>query len=833
MEQGHRAAAFAEPFAEPEPEHTEEQAAQKAEQTAEQRVELPELELKGSPVPVLFLSGASGTGKTYTLREKCREDPRFGLLCSTTGISAINLGVTTIHSSLGYYDTESMEENYVLGRITRRLRRLAVEEGYQNLILDEVSMLPAEQLTMLYNAMAEVNYNEAESDDKEDQCKFGLILTGDFCFGAGTPIRMADGSVIPVEELKPDDYVMGPDSIPRKVLRTTTGIDELYIVYQTNGDSYIVNSQHPIWVRRNKNGLRKEWDGIRYPECDSIFSITAPELLNKSRKFRECFSGFKAEPIELESKPYYLDPYFLGLWLGAGDSDCCRVTTADVEIEEFLHEYAARCGLKITESTWERTEAKRIALSSGQHRAGSNPVWAEMKKLELPQNKHIPALYSNNHSNVRLAVLAGLLDSDGSWTGNRYSITLTKKILAYDTKWLADSLGFRTRIRPLTNGWYAEGGAWCVTIGGDTWRIPCRVARKKSMPRNLGRSRTTSTLRVESVGPGEYYGFETDGDHLFLLADGTVAHNCQLPPVKAKWAFESEHWPHFDANTLRLTKVWRQQDQRFLDAINLIRAGNGPVGAQRLWEVRPEIFDLRTDDEWPGTTILPKNEMVDRYNMIRASKLKGAAIVEPVERWKVQRKEWDKNIPASQAFKVGGYVMLLSNSYEQVDEFEGGGKPKLVYANGDCGWLREYDSRSKVWTIELVRKDENGEPLIVQVSKLTRENVQKERPAEGEEGRGKDFYRQERGVGGSKGKWVVGTIRYWPMRYAWSATVHKCQGLSLDLVQINLNDGFIGQCGMLYVALSRARTAEGLRIVGSKELLARRCKTDARVRRWL
>jgi len=84
------------------------------------------------------------------------------------------------------------------------------------------------------------------------------------------------------------------------------------------------------------------------------------------------------------------------------------------------------------------------------------------------------------------------------------------------------------------------------------------------------------------------------------------------------------------------------------------------------------------------------------------------------------------------------------------------------------------------------------------------------------------------------GKWeIVGAITYLPLRIAYASTVHKSQGLSLDKVQVNIRDPFFKSPGMLYVALSRARTAAGLRLVGSPRALIERCASDPRLRSWL
>jgi len=297
-----------------------------------------------------------------------------------------------------------------------------------------------------------------------------------------------------------------------------------------------------------------------------------------------------------------------------------------------------------------------------------------------------------------------------------------------------------------------------------------------------------------------------------------VGDYAQLPPVRAKWAFESDEWWRFEEHTTRLTKVWRQDAGPFLSALNLTRSGHGEGAADLLSREGLE-WHSSLDIQFDGTTIVSKNDQVDRYNGMALDRLPGPTFTLQNRRWGKQRGEW-KQVPDRITLKEGAYVMLLSNRYDE----EG----RMVYANGDCGHIvRRSDGRSSL-RVRLVRSA--GE---VDVERVIRDVGRKDKPESWDHTTGHGEWLQRPHWQPNTKRYAEGQIEYWPLRLAYATTVHKSQGVSLDRLQVDVRDHFFSSYGMVYVALSRCRTLEGLRVIGQRERFVTQCKCDPRVARWL
>ena len=75
--------------------------------------------------------------------------------------------------------------------------------------------------------------------------KTGVLMYGPpGCHNKGTEVVMYDGSLKKVEDVVVDDLLMGPDSLPRRVLELKRGVDEMVEVTPVKGDSFVVNKHH-------------------------------------------------------------------------------------------------------------------------------------------------------------------------------------------------------------------------------------------------------------------------------------------------------------------------------------------------------------------------------------------------------------------------------------------------------------------------------------------------------------------------------------------------------------------------------------------------------------
>ncbi|MCG3705735.1 replicative DNA helicase [Aliarcobacter butzleri] len=345
------------------------------------------------------------------------------------------------------------------------------------------------------------------------------------CLAKGTKVVMYDGTLKNVEDVEVGDKLMGDDSTPRNILSITFGIEQMYWVRQNKAVDYRVNESHILSLKRSRTeGKHKRGD---------ILNINVKEFLEKSPKFKSNYKGYKVA-VEFEEKELKIEPYFLGLWLGDGSKSKVSIYTKDKEVIDYLEDYSKKLGLELREYI---TENKCPEYSITNKKQIDGKTTFSLQKLlrdeNILNNKHIPQDYLINSTKNRLELLAGLIDSDGYYDKkvNGYEITFKDEDLAQQLKYLCDTLGFRTSIKSKIakiKKINYEVEVYRVRFYGEIDKIPVKIERKKAKSWTCNRTWNQTGIKIEKDIIDEYFGFEIDGNKLFLLEDMTVTHNTAL-----------------------------------------------------------------------------------------------------------------------------------------------------------------------------------------------------------------------------------------------------------------------------------------------------------------
>ena len=222
-----------------------------------------------------------------------------------------------------------------------------------------------------------------------------------------------------------------------------------------------------------------------------------------------------AEALECSKHDLPISPYVLGAWLGDGTSDVGGITTADQDI---LDEIIA-CGYTVTK--WK-----------GRYRYGIVGLTTQLRHLGVLKEKHIPQHYLRGSTPQRLALLQGLMDTDGSVTPyGRCTFSNTNHQLALEAAELMRTLGLKPRVIE----WDAKlNGRLIGRVYGVTFtpHIPVfRLPRKAQFVRFLRTSRTATRriVRCEPVTSVPVRCITVDSpSHLYLASRGCIpTHNSQ------------------------------------------------------------------------------------------------------------------------------------------------------------------------------------------------------------------------------------------------------------------------------------------------------------------
>lgn len=269
---------------------------------------------------------------------------------------------------------------------------------------------------------------------------------------------------------------------------------------------------------------------------DNVIDISIKAYLNLPKTTQSRLAGLRGDCVNWDYNHVNLDPYVLGLWLGDGVkhgySYACDGAN-DPELIDYLKQWGEN-----NDSNLKHHGRYTYGFSSIDNfrKKGYAPLRKVLKEYNLINNKHIPKEYLINSREVRLSVLAGLIDTDGTVCrdGTRIVITqgLVHKELAEDILYLCRSLGFCCSKLLYTaeyswNGEKKNSKAYKINISGNVDDIPTRLPRKICRTtKSKNTDKTTGQIRITEIPDNDYIGITIDENERFVINDFTVTHNC-------------------------------------------------------------------------------------------------------------------------------------------------------------------------------------------------------------------------------------------------------------------------------------------------------------------
>lgn len=261
----------------------------------------------------------------------------------------------------------------------------------------------------------------------------------------------------------------------------------------------------------------------------------------------------------------------------------------------------------------------------------------------------------------------------------------------------------------------------------------------------------------------------------------------QLPPVvvdderehfaqehSSPYFFDAEAFKAGGFTTVELQTVHRQKDEEFISALNAVRSGE--VSDKHLATLNSTVL-LPGEKLTPGTLALTTtNAQAAKFNEAKMARLPGE--MRSFRGWYDGEFSY-KNmpVPLDLTLKIGAQVMFVKND---LSERWVNGTIGVVtgFPDEGCARVRPIDMTSdvEVWK-------EDWEMLGWERCPEKKKVIEK----------------------------IVGTYRHLPLVPAWACTIHKSQGRTLDHTYVHLGAGTFAT-GQLYVALSRCRTLQGLRL---------------------
>jgi phosphate starvation-inducible protein PhoH and related proteins len=454
----------------------------------------------------------------------------------TFGIGPAGTGKTFLAVAMAALALSKRQVNRII------LTRPAVEAG------ERLGFLPGDMMAKVdpyLRPLFDALHDMLEPERVAQHLERGVIEIAPLAFMRGRA-QPVDKTVYTPEgpraigSLRVGDLVVGSDGGPTPVLGVyPQGRRSVFRVRAQDGASTLACAEHLWLVRTPDDGKRGEAGRV----------LQTQEMVGRLRRHHQHRFELPlvSRPVEFEPRDVPLDPYALGLLIGDG----CLTTATTPTFTTTDPELAVELETAIDGIELQRKEASHHVLRCPEGGRGgvivSNPVTVALRELGLAgtrsSTKFVPEAYLLNVSEVRLAVLQGLLDTDGGPVmrrsrAARIQYSTCSPQLRDDVVFLVRSLGGvahwrrrqlagrppgRANGRPV----HHRPDAYILDIRLPAQIEPFRLLRKRALYEAHGGGRPMRFVdSIEPAGEAETVCIQVAAaDSLYVTDDFLVTHN--------------------------------------------------------------------------------------------------------------------------------------------------------------------------------------------------------------------------------------------------------------------------------------------------------------------
>ena len=352
-------------------------------------------------------------------------------------------------------------------------------------------------------------------------------------------------------DVKIGDWLLDENGQPCRVIAATEVMQDrpCYKITFTDGTTIVCDENHEWFTRterarvshthaRRKNRLTPR--ELQPRGIDQTHKRTYPSVVTTKEIAQTLYTSYApgrpnhaipvAKPVHLPVAELPVDPYLFGAWLGDGTSLSSSITIAESEQVENISAVAPAL--------------KKHACDRYGYTAYG--LITKLGALDVKGNKHIPDLYKRASFEQRLALLQGLMDTDGHIDKSGYcEFTNMNQALALDVRELVCSLGMIGRIHIGKATLYGKdcGTKYRVTFKPNlpVFRLSRKLARYKTPCERQNWRKIVSCEPVSSV-PVRCVQVDSPS-HLYLATHSFIpTHNSNMIDALATRLYEYAGW---------------------------------------------------------------------------------------------------------------------------------------------------------------------------------------------------------------------------------------------------------------------------------------------------